>query len=88
MDDKFDLDNAIQTMAEFSCAIAVMDKIGWWEEEHWVGSRFTACMWICTKAAICDGQNNVQNYRLPKLRSMMEAVKFVYDNVLDDDVWV
>ena len=33
MDDMFDLDNAIQTMAEFSCAIAVMDKIGWWGGE-------------------------------------------------------
>ena len=30
---KFDRDNAIQTKAEFSCAIAVMDRIGGWKEE-------------------------------------------------------
>ena len=38
VDDKFDLDNAIQTKAEFSCATAVMDKIEGWEEEKlgWV----------------------------------------------------
>ena len=47
MKNKFDLDNAIQTKAEFSCAIAVMDRIGGWEEgegeqENWVGPRFTS----------------------------------------------
>ena len=31
---KFGLDNAIQTNAEFSYAIAVMDRIGGWEEEE------------------------------------------------------
>ena len=30
VEDKFDLDNAIQTEAEFSYAIAVMDRIGSW----------------------------------------------------------
>ena len=34
VDNRFDLENAIQTKAEFSNAIAVMDKIGEWEEEH------------------------------------------------------
>ena len=47
VEDKFDPHNAIQTKAEFSCAIAVMDRIGGWEEEkgkqaNWVGSRFAA----------------------------------------------
>ena len=32
VEDKFDLDNAILAKAEFSCAIAVMDRIGGWEE--------------------------------------------------------
>ena len=40
VDDRFDLGNAIQTKAEFPSAIAVMDKIGGWEEKTWVGSRF------------------------------------------------
>ena len=31
VEDKFDVDDAIQTKAEFSYAIAVMDKIGGWE---------------------------------------------------------
>ena len=31
VDDGFDLENAIQTKAVFSCAIVVMDKIGGWE---------------------------------------------------------
>ena len=34
VEDKFDLDNAIQTQAEFSHAIVVMDRIGGWEEEE------------------------------------------------------
>ena len=41
-EDKFDLD-AIQTKAEFSYAIAAMDRIGGWEEgdeqENWVGAK-------------------------------------------------
>ena len=37
---------ATQTKAEFSSAIAMMDKIGGWVEENWVGSRFAASMWI------------------------------------------
>ena len=31
--DKFDLDAAIQTKVEFSCAIVVMDRIGGWKKE-------------------------------------------------------
>ena len=33
VDDRFDLENAIQTNAEFSYALTVMDKIGGWEAE-------------------------------------------------------
>ena len=87
VDDRFDLDNAIQTKAEFSCAVAVMDKIGRWEEENWVGSKFAACMWIFSKAVICNGQNNMQNYMLLKFRSIMEAANWVCDVALDDHVW-
>ena len=60
VDDRLDLENAIQTNAEFSSAVATMDKIGGWEEEHWVGSRFAASMWIYTKVVICNGQNNME----------------------------
>ena len=33
VDDRFNSEHAIQTKAEFSSAIAVMDKIGGWEKE-------------------------------------------------------
>ena len=33
VDDRFDLETAIQTKAEFSCVIAVMAKTGGWEEK-------------------------------------------------------
>ena len=54
VDDRFDLDNAIQTEAEFSCAFA-----GWEDEESWVGSKLAARMWIYTKAVICNSQFNI-----------------------------
>ena len=60
VDDRFDLVNAKQTSAVFSYAMAAMDKIGGREKENWVGSRFTACMWIYTKAVIWNGQVNMQ----------------------------
>ena len=56
MDDRVDLENAIQTKAEFSCAISVMDKSGGWTEENWVGSRFAPNMWIYTKAVFAMGK--------------------------------
>ena len=61
VEDKFDLDNAIQTEAWFSYAITVMDKVGGWEDEEgeqekWVGSRLAASMWIYTKAVVCNWQ--------------------------------
>ena len=86
MDDNFDLANAIQTKAEFSYAIAVMDKIGGWEEENSVGSRFAANMWIWTKAVICNGQNRMQNYRLLELRSIMGSVSWACDDALVEHV--
>ena len=74
--------------AEFSNAMAVMDKIRGWEQENLVGSRFAASKWIFTTAVICNGQGNMQEYRLLKLRSIMEAVNWVWDDALDDRVWV
>ena len=88
VDERFDLGNAIQTRAEFSDAFAVMDKIEGWEEDLWEGSKFAASMWIYTKAVICNGQDNMQEYRLLKSRSVTEAAKWVCDDVLDDHVWV
>ena len=70
----FDLDNAIQTKAEFSYVIAV----GGWEEEkgeqeNWVGPRFVASIWFF----MCNEQNHMQYFRIFKLRSFIEAVNWV-----------
>ena len=92
MKDKVDLDNAIQTKGKFSYAIPVMDRIGGWEEgeeqESWVGTRFAASMWIYTKAVVCNGQSHMQNFKIFKLRSILEAVNWVGDDAFDDHVWV
>ena len=92
MKDTVDLDNAIQTTGKFPYAFAVMDRIGGWEEgeeqESWVGTRIAASMWICTKAVVCNGQRHMQNFRIFKLRFILEAVNWVNDDALDDHVWV
>ena len=81
MEDKFDLDSAIQTKAEFSYATAAMDRIGGGEDgdeqEKWVSARFAASMCIYTQAVVCNGQNHTQNFRIFMLRSILEAVNWV-----------
>ena len=82
VEEAFNLDNAIQTKAEFLFAIAVIDRIGGWEEEegeqeNCVGPRFSASMWVCTIAVVCHWQNHMQNCRIFKWRSIMEAVNWV-----------
>ena len=67
--DSFDLDIAIQTKAEFFYAIAVMDKIGGWEEEDWVGSRFAAGMFIYTKSG--DTQRSKQHAELQAIQILI-----------------
>ena len=61
---------AIQTKAEFSCAVTVMDKIGGWEEgneqEDQIGARFGASVWIHTKAVFCNDQRNMENFMIKK----------------------
>ena len=73
VEEAFDLDNAIQTKAEFLFAIAVIDRIRGWEEEegeqeNCVGPRFSASMWICAKAVVCHWQNHMQNCRIFKIK--------------------
>ena len=45
-------------------------------------------MWIYTKAVICNGQENMLECRMQKLRSIMEVLNWVCDDALDDHVWV
>ena len=84
VEDKFDL--------EFSFAIAVMDRTGGWEEEegeqeHWVGPR-VASMWVYTKAVVCNRQNHMHNYKIFKIKSVMEVVNWVCGDALDEHVCV
>ena len=74
--------------AVFSYAMTVMDKNNGWEEEEWVGSRFAACMWIYTKAVLCDGQESTQDYLRRRLLSNMESVSWVCEEAFEEHEWV
>ena len=66
-----------------------MDKIDGWEAEAtWVGSRLAACMWICTEAVLCDGQERTLEYLRRRLSSIMESVSWVCDESLEGHEWV
>ena len=63
VDYEFDLDNAIQTKAVFSYSIAVMDRIGGWEEEegeqeNWVGLFESCCVQRAKPRAKPTGSSN------------------------------
>ena len=73
----------------FECTMTVMDKIDGWEAEaKWVGSRLAACMWICTEAVLCDGQERTLEYLMRRLSSIMESVSWVCDESLEGHEWV
>ena len=88
--DNFDLENAIQKKAEFSYAIAVMDKIAGWWEENWVGSSLAASMWISTKAVFCVDKTTCRTTGSSNWSLSWKpwVVNWVYDDALDEHVWV
>ena len=45
-------------------------------------------MWIYTKAVICNGEENTQEYLMQRFRSVMEGVHRVCDDALEDHEWV
>ena len=53
-----------------------MDKIDEGEEEKFVGSRFVACMWICTKVVLFDCQEFTQEYLRRRLFFIMTSVNW------------
>ena len=79
--DEFDLTNSIQTKAAFSDALAIMDRVGGWRFGHEKGSQigtiFAACMWVHTKAVICNGQRHMETFRINKRNSITEAASWV-----------
>ena len=79
----------VHPKAVFSYAMTVMDEIcGWREEQNWVGSLFAACMWIWTKAVLCDEHDATQEYKRRRMLSIMESVKCVCEAALDEHEWV
>ena len=53
-----------------------MDRIGGREGgnelENWMGARCAASIWIYTKAVVCNGQRNMQTFRVNNMNSIME----------------
>ena len=75
--------------ATFSCAMEVMDKVEGWIEEQWVGSHLAAPMWMCNKAALCDGRkrdppSDMQTF----LVIIIESVSWVTEDSLWDHEWI
>ena len=69
--------------ATLSFAMIVVDKVEGWNEEQWVGSKFTACKWIYTKAARCDGRR-----RPPlDLRQMLRIIMERASRATEDFLW-
>ena len=47
----------------FTFALTLMDKVGGWNDEKWIGPKFAACMRIYTKAACnkkCGGDPSLE----------------------------
>ena len=73
---------------EVRVLLTVMDKAEGWNEEEGVGLRLAACMWIYTKAELCDGRGPTQENRRGKLSTIMESVSWVCEDALRDHEWV
>ena len=79
--DEIDVANMIPTKAEFSYAVAVMDKFGGQHEEeervednegdegNKIGGRLAACICIYSRTVICNGQRYVKPISDHKERS-------------------
>ena len=67
----------------FSFAMTVPDKVGRWNEEEWMGSKFAACVWIYTRAVLCDGRGRPPQDPRQMLQIIMECVSWV----CEDSLW-
>ena len=71
--------------------MTVMDKIyGWEDEETWVGSKFAACMWICTKVVLTGWQKptpEIEEFLKRRLLSIVLRVNLVCAGTCDDHEW-
>ena len=71
--------------AACSFAMTVMDKVEGWNEEKWVNTHLAACMWIYTKAVLCDGRP--WTYQ-PTLGIIVENVSWVTEDFLWEHEWI
>ena len=71
----------------FSHALTVMDKVEGWNEEEVGGSKFAACMWIYTKAVLCDGHRRPPQDLRQMLEIIMECVSWVCEDFLCEHEW-
>ena len=53
-------------------------------QKQWVGSKFAASKWICTKIALCDGQESTQEYLRRRLLSIMESVNWACEEAFEE----
>ena len=82
----------VQSKAEISYAMTIMDAIhGWEDEEKRVGSQFAACMWIYTKEVLTRGQilnAEMQEYQRKRMMSIMLCTNWVCAGTFEDHEWV
>ena len=63
-----------------------MDKV---DEEKCVGSNLVACMWIYTKAVLCEGRRRDPPQDLqPKLEIIVESASWVTEDFLWEHEWI
>ena len=73
----------------FSFAMELMDKVEGWNEEKWVGSNFVACLWIYTKAVLCDGRRRYLPLDLEFiLGTIVKSVTWVSEGSLWEHEWI
>ena len=94
----FDTANLIPTKADFSCGMAVMDKVtGWregWEmndeepESSGIGGELAACMWIYSKAVLFDGQKMHGRIQESQRQFCHRSNKLVVQQVPPKHEWV
>ena len=69
--------------------MASMDKVGGWNEEERVGSNLAACVWIYTKAVVCDGRRRDPPLDLEVVHGKnVENVTWVTEGSLWEHEWI
>ena len=77
---------------ELSNAMTIIDEIyGWEDEKKRVGSKFAACMWICTREVLTRGQipnPEMEEYLKKRMMSIMVCTNWVCAGTFENHQWV